>query len=74
MKMMKTLDLSAGALATLEELQALHWPDEALAEVAAITERWARAHEELLVLVPHIHLMAHHYVNCHGDPAQHRAP
>jgi hypothetical protein len=67
---MKTLDLSAGAVTALEELRALHWPADAIAEVATTAEQWARAHEELLVLAPHIYLMANHYVLRYGDPAQ----
>jgi hypothetical protein len=43
-------------------LQALHQPADALAEVVTTAEQWARGHEELLVLAPHIYLMANHYV------------
>jgi hypothetical protein len=50
-------------------LPALQWPAEVLAEVATTAEQWARAHEELLVLAPHLYLMADHYFNAHGDPA-----
>jgi hypothetical protein len=70
----KTLELSAGAMAALEELQVLHWPVDVIAEVATTAEQWARAHDELLVLAPHIYLMANHYVNTHGDPGQRQRP
>jgi hypothetical protein len=67
---MKTLELSAGAVAALEELRELYWPAEAIAEVATKAEQWAHAHKELLVLAPHIYLIANDYVNQHGDPGQ----